>query len=1107
MFNRLNTRLLTFLIILISSFSLFPRGDSTQTFRFEPGTVISTIGTAVSTARVLNTDIGINNVTFTNPYNPAQTTQVWSGNFAGTIDGNPAKFFCIDLRHYLAFWTANNPHVYTDSGVTPSQITYILMNYYPYRTYPYPGSASSQAVEAAAIQIAIWHYADGLNINTVSASNATTGNLIKNRALQIKADADANSGATVPIQTLIIYPTSNLYTNGQQAKFKVRALNQLAQPAVGVTITLATSSGTLSTLTAVTDATGYTPEISLNQGGSNQAQITASAQVIIPQGTRYVHNPQMNTYQKLVLATPTIANRQSSVAINWSNEADLSITKIVNISNPPNNSNVTYTLNVLNSGPAGATGVVVSEILPQGVVLVSANPGQGSFDPNTGLWTIGSIANGSSVSMTITVTVNVTGTQAFDLGAAEGFNVFILEDIYQPSSDTEGKMAAGRDIFLSNYSVGDKLPANSGDVLVAGRHLIFVSGDVFNGNAVYGETGTVPQTVGFPGGGSLRQDSIIDFESAAIHLRALSTQLGSYAVNGRDTLSGVSFYLNGSDPFLNVFEVTAEEMTTTQEVYINVPNGSVALVNVTGDSVDWGGNLVVSGTSRTNALFNFYEARTIRIAQIDVTGSILAPFADVHFVTGVQHGQMIAKSMRGQAQYNLDNFIGNMPVDTVIVNVAQIIASDQVDPDSNPGTGGESEDDYASVNINVSNVNPAGGGSPGTIIGNWTLAGTFGSGEFVWTFKHKDNFVFAGTWGGKVYRSTDNGANYSLFNASMAPRAYIWAIDVNSSGHVFVATESGVFKTTDNGTSFAQTSAPATDVRALCISTNGNIFAGTWGSGIYRSQDNGSTWLPVNQGLSLPIIHSMAIDSSGTIYAGTFGAGVFKSTDNGDNWQQLPLFYPYIWSLGVAGNGVVLAGTYGNGLFVSYDGGSNWERQNNGINSNHIYSIVVAPGNNIFVSGYNAGVYFTQLSGADSFSPVWNSIGLSGANVSSIIYNPTTGALIAGLSNGAYLINSTPTSIKKFEGVDLPSKFELLNNYPNPFNPSTVISFSIPVQSKVNLIVYNTLGEIVAELVNGEFEAGQYSVSFDARTLPSGVYIYRLNAGISSISKKMILQK
>ncbi len=97
------------------------------------------------------------------------------------------------------------------------------------------------------------------------------------------------------------------------------------------------------------------------------------------------------------------------------------------------------------------------------------------------------------------------------------------------------------------------------------------------------------------------------------------------------------------------------------------------------------------------------------------------------------------------------------------------------------------------------------------------------------------------------------------------------------------------------------------------------------------------------------------------------------------------------------------------------------------------------------------------------------------------------------------------TDIK--ESVELPKEFNISQNYPNPFNPSTMIRFAVPADMNVKLDVYNTLGEKVAELVNGPMTAGTYEVPFNAATLPSGIYFYRIEAGSNVAIRKMILMK
>lgn len=93
----------------------------------------------------------------------------------------------------------------------------------------------------------------------------------------------------------------------------------------------------------------------------------------------------------------------------------------------------------------------------------------------------------------------------------------------------------------------------------------------------------------------------------------------------------------------------------------------------------------------------------------------------------------------------------------------------------------------------------------------------------------------------------------------------------------------------------------------------------------------------------------------------------------------------------------------------------------------------------------------------------------------------------------------------KFVEIDSPTQYVLDQNFPNPFNPQTVIRFSLPDDAKVTLNVFNVLGEEVARLVEGERAAGAHQVVFDASKLPSGLYVYRLDAGTFTQTRRMLL--
>jgi len=96
------------------------------------------------------------------------------------------------------------------------------------------------------------------------------------------------------------------------------------------------------------------------------------------------------------------------------------------------------------------------------------------------------------------------------------------------------------------------------------------------------------------------------------------------------------------------------------------------------------------------------------------------------------------------------------------------------------------------------------------------------------------------------------------------------------------------------------------------------------------------------------------------------------------------------------------------------------------------------------------------------------------------------------------------TDVKENTDV-LPNEYILYQNYPNPFNPTTQVSYSLPKSSFVQLKIYDILGKEVANLVNEEQQSGNYKVEFNASTLASGIYFYRLQSGSFVETKKLVL--
>lgn len=791
-------------------------------------------------------------------------------------------------------------------------------------------------------------------------------------------------------------------------------------------------------------------------------------------------------------------------------EADIRLEKSVSDASPDDGDVVTYTVQVFNDGPGSASGVEVSDLIPDGTEFVSANASAGTYDETTGVWDVGTVANGGSETLTIDVRVDLASlnTQSIDLGPATGFNLFVLRDIEQPSSDTEGKVAVGRNANFRSYSIGDKIQ-NGGpnmDALIVSKNLTYTSGRVFNGNVVYGKSTNLPQFQVSINEGTLRKDNPINFGKARNHLRWLSKQLYEYTTNGTTNEEWGGIFLTGNHPRLNVFEVSGESLSQANDFQINVPNGSVVVVNIDGKDVSWSGGLEINGTELNNVIYNFRKAKTLNIESIDVKGTILAPWATLNFPSGVVNGQVICNDMYGAGQFNNQMFIGNLPPVPEILNIAEVTAMNEKDPDSDVNNGDENEDDYASALITVEGDDDPDNGDTGAGFSQWESVGQIAPNVIVWTLaRDGNNELLAGTWGGEIYR-IDNQI-WTKLNDGMAV-GYIWDLAVDASGDIFAATERGVYASFDDGVTWTLQGLENADVRALVVDTHGDLYAGTWGLGVFKSFDKGKNWIEVNNGLTIKAVHALALNGSGEVYAGTYGEGVLKYDDNAQTWVNLNMGYPYVWSLAINDNDLIVAGTYGSGVYVSENDGAAWVKQD--IPAKYVYGIETNDNGGIYITSWDAGVYAVigaQLAKAADDELPWNSLGMNGFSASSVVLNSDGTHIYVGTANGTVFKKEVFITSVNDETNAVPQEFKLEQNYPNPFNPSTTIEFSIQQPGRYQIRVYDILGQLVSTLIDRDYSAGYYKVTFDARNLASGIYVYQLTGNNVNLVKKMMLIK
>ena len=268
-----------------------------------------------------------------------------------------------------------------------------------------------------------------------------------------------------------------------------------------------------------------------------------------------------------------------------------------------------------------------------------------------------------------------------------------------------------------------------------------------------------------------------------------------------------------------------------------------------------------------------------------------------------------------------------------------------------------------------------------------------------------DLFVSSGYSLHCVYKSTDNGANWSDSDSGFIATD-VSALIVKDSNIFAGASGTGIFRSTDNGEFWQEINNGVTDTRITSLAVNdSNIFMGTWGGGLFRSSDNGANWIPVNNGLSNNQILSLE-SYRGNIFAGTYGGGIYRSSDNGSSWTSLNNFPSGSVVFAITANqGYIFAGSFVasgvGGVFRSTDDGANWIQVNNGLTDSRISTLEFS-GNNLFAGtldafgGGGSGVYRSTDYGA-SWTNVNN--GLTNFSINKLYFVNETN-IFAGTGEG-----------------------------------------------------------------------------------------------------------
>lgn len=355
------------------------------------------------------------------------------------------------------------------------------------------------------------------------------------------------------------------------------------------------------------------------------------------------------------------------------------------------------------------------------------------------------------------------------------------------------------------------------------------------------------------------------------------------------------------------------------------------------------------------------------------------------------------------------------------------------------------------------------------------------------------NNVFAGTYGNGIYKSNNEGASWIKVNEGLTS-FYVndFIIDNNI---VMAATIRGIFISSNAGTIWSETGFSQFNTSAMSISLteNNEIYAGTWSKGVYKTNIENFDWVKVEEIPDNQIIWSVLSKDSSIIIG---GYGIYYSNDLGINWEKVDSFDIEIYSLAATNAGSFIAGSDGK-MYKSQDHGESW-RLVFDETSNYFKDIIVKD-NFIYAASRGQGIYVSIDDGEN-----WekSSDGLLSEDIISLCADKNNIIFAGTFRYGVFSTNEVSTI--DYSPSPIP-QYYLLNNYPNPFNPTTKISFAISKSSNITLKVYDALGREISTLIDEYMEAGNYLVSFDASELASGIYFYRLLSDTYSDTKKMVL--
>ncbi len=378
---------------------------------------------------------------------------------------------------------------------------------------------------------------------------------------------------------------------------------------------------------------------------------------------------------------------------------------------------------------------------------------------------------------------------------------------------------------------------------------------------------------------------------------------------------------------------------------------------------------------------------------------------------------------------------------------------------------------------------------------------------FIYSVLFDDNNIYGG--GDSLYVSRDKGISWQASTPSGQPIEITALFKLGEK--LFAGTYgNGVFKSSNNGTSWESFNLGLNDFALYAkkfVSAGDTIFYATDGGGVYYLLNNTNVWQSYNQNLPSNIawtINDIAVTDNNLIVSAG-GSGFYYLRPKGSSeWIEKRIQTPqgiYTTPNAFLSTGDIVFSGSRFGIYKSLDEGNTFDSV--GISAMDMAVVSFFKDDNRIYAGYTRSAgndFFVWYS--DDLGESWNFFDHQFQFLLDLyIYD---NKIWVGTNDGLWYKELETTSI---DPIEKPNTFILEQNYPNPFNPGTKIIWRTAVASHQTLKVYDILGNEVAILVDEYRNAGNYEIEFNSTDLASAIYLYRLQTDNYTATKKMILLK